>query len=45
MTTRHRSAPPIQPTAYESRKTNLGNLEGYVRSAAQQLACPGADLT
>jgi hypothetical protein len=31
MTTRHQSAPPIQPTAYESRKTNLGNLEGYVR--------------
>ncbi len=25
----HRSAPPIRPTAYESRKTNLGNLEGY----------------
>ena len=31
MTTRHRSAPPIRPTAYKSRKTNLGNLEGYVR--------------
>ena len=28
ITSRHRSAPPIRPTAYDSRKTNLGNLEG-----------------
>ena len=31
MTTRRRSAPPIRPTAYESREAILGNLAGYVR--------------
>jgi hypothetical protein len=31
MTTRHGSAPPIRPTAYESREAILRNLEGYVK--------------